>query len=142
MSLNAKLIDGGIFNDERGTLNFVNDFDLSPIKRFYFITNVNTDMIRALQGHQIESRWFYCTEGSFDVRLIKIDNWDQPSKKQQVEIFTLKASEPKVLYIPQGYLNGFKAFEDHSKLMILSNYMLGKIPDDSYRYDKKLWTNW
>ncbi len=142
MSLNAKLIDGGIFNDERGTLNFVNDFDLSPIKRFYFITNVNTDIIRAWQGHQKESRWFYCTEGSFDVRLIKIDNWDQPSKKQQVEIFILKASEPRVLYIPKGYLNGFKAFEDNSKLMVLSNYILGEIPNDSYRYDKKLWTNW
>lgn len=139
---NAKLIEGGIFSDERGTLSFVNAFNLLLVKRFYFISNVNIDVIRAWQGHKIESRWFYCTEGSFDVRLIKIDNWDCPSKIQRVEKYILNANEPSVLYIPKGYLNGFKAFEDNSKLMILSDYRLNEISGDDYRYDKELWTNW
>lgn len=142
MSLNAKIIDGGVFSDERGTLDFVNDFDLSPIKRFYFTTNANIGFVRAWQGHKVESRWFYCIRGSFDVRLVKIDNWDQPSKEQIVKKFILRASIPQVLHIPKGYLNGFRALEDESKLMVLSNYKLGEIPDDSYRYDKELWTNW
>ena len=77
-SVIAKIIEGGVFTDERGTINFVNDFDLSPIKRFYVTTNYSTDIIRAWQGHQIESRWFYCVQGSLDVRLIKIDNCENP----------------------------------------------------------------
>lgn len=141
-SLNAKLIDGGNFRDLRGSINFVNDFDLSPIKRFYTTTNASIDVIRAWQGHKIESRWFYCVQGSFDVRLIKIDNWENPSKIQLLEKFKISANNPEVLHIPKGYINGFKALENNSQILIFSDYKLNEIADDNYRFDKKLWTNW
>lgn len=47
MMITAKIIKGNIFTDERGMLKFMNDLDMSPIKRFYSIQNANTDIVRA-----------------------------------------------------------------------------------------------
>lgn len=137
-----KLIDGGIFTDDRGSLQFVNDFDMSVIKRMYFTTHPFTDTIRAWQGHKIEKRWFFCVKGSFKVKLVKIDDWNNPSEECELFEFQLLESKPQVLYIPNGYANGFKAIEKNSKLMILSNYGLNEIEDDHYRYDNTKWANW
>ena len=73
------IIEGGKFKDDRGEIRFVNDFDMTEVKRFYTIFHPDTSIIRAWQGHKIETRWFYCTEGIFDIRAVKIDNWGNPS---------------------------------------------------------------
>ena len=70
--MRPELIEGGIFEDERGALSHVNDFDLSKIKRMYVTSNANTSFVRAWMAHKIESRWFFCTQGSptgFDPRM-------------------------------------------------------------------------
>ena len=84
-----KLTQGGVFSDDRGTLQFVNDFDMTPIKRMYFTTNITTDVVRAWQGHKIEKRWFYCVKGSFKIKLVQIDNWETPSLDCKVFDFNL-----------------------------------------------------
>ncbi len=133
--MNPKLIKGGIHNDSRGQIDFVNDLDLTAVKRMYFTTNANTSIIRAWQGHKIESRWFICVRGSFKVQLVEIDNWENPSNNCKKTEYTLTENKPEVLYIPKGFLNGFQAIEDNSKLMILSNYKLNVNPNDNYRFD-------
>ncbi len=137
-----KLISGGVFKDHRGSIQFVNDFNMSLIKRMYFTTHPSTDTVRAWQGHTIESRWFFCVQGGFTVKLVKIDNWLNPSDDCQVLDYTLSEASPQVLYIPPGYVNGFKAQEENSKLMIMSNYGLGEIEDDQHRFESNKWTNW
>ena len=52
---------------------------MSPIKRVYFTTHYDIEVVRAWQGHTIESRWFRCVKGSFNVKLVEIDNWENPS---------------------------------------------------------------
>lgn len=136
------LIEGGVFSDHRGTLQFINDFDMSVIRRMYFTTHPNVETIRAWQGHKAESRWFFCVKGSFKVKLVKIDNWDNPSDDCELFEFELSENIPQVLHIPNGYANGFKANEEDSKLMILSNYGLGDIEDDHFRFESNKWTNW
>jgi dTDP-4-dehydrorhamnose 3,5-epimerase-like enzyme len=133
------IITGGFFEDTRGRLDFVNDFDLTEIKRMYFTTNSEVGFFRGWQGHEIESRWFHCVKGKFEICLIKIDNWESPSNNLLEEIFVLKASEPQVLYIPAGYVNGFSSLEENSKLMILSNFKLGENPNDDFRYENDKW---
>ena len=64
------IIKGGNYTDERGGLEFYNDFDMSQIKPVYFTTHFDTEVIRAWQGHTIESRWFCSVKGSFQVKLI------------------------------------------------------------------------
>ncbi len=100
------LIQGGIFSDERGTLNYVNDFSLQKIQRFYTITQSPESGPRAWQGHKTEAKYFYCLKGSFAIRLVKIINWENPENNPEIKSFTLSEfqsiiiSIKKMIYIP------------------------------------------
>jgi len=133
------LIDGGFFEDDRGRLDFVNDFDASEIKRMYFITNTMVDFFRGWQGHKIETRWFFCVKGKFEIKLVEIDNWANPANNIEPEVYILEEENPKVLYIPKGYLNGFKSLEKNSKLMVFSDFKLGINPNDDVRFESDKW---
>jgi len=137
-----KIISGQNYIDERGVINFFNEFDMSPIKRVYFATHFDLNVVRAWQGHIIESRWFLCLKGSFIVKLVKIDNWKNPSNNLKVYEYELSSKKNKVLYIPNGFVNGFKALEVNSKLMIMSNYGFNEIENDQVRFDQNKWTKW
>lgn len=136
------VIKGGKHTDERGEIQFVNEFDLSEVKRFYTIFHPNTSIIRAWQGHKKETRWFFCTEGLFDVRVVKIDDWLSPSKNLKVQKFKLDSNEPVVLKIEKGHVNGFKALTNNSKLISFSDFSLSENNDDDFRFESNKWTNW
>lgn len=136
------IISGKSYTDERGELEFYNDFDMSPIKRVYFTTHIDTEVIRAWQGHTIQSRWFISVKGSFIVKLVEIENWENPSDDLKVFEYKLTADKQEILYIPNGYVNGFKALQTDSKLMIMSNYDFNEIENDEFRFDKNKWAKW
>jgi dTDP-4-dehydrorhamnose 3,5-epimerase len=137
-----KIISGGNYTDERGQLEFFNDFDMSPIKRVYYTTHFDTVTVRAWQGHKIESRWFICVKGSFTVKLVEIDDWVCPSDSLKVYEYELSADKQEVLCIPSGFANGFRALEVNAKLMIMSNYGFNEIDNDQKRFDQNKWTKW
>lgn len=134
-----RLITGGLHTDSRGTISFINDFDLSAVKRMYMIEHSDTSTVRAWQGHKVEQKWFVVTAGSFKVGLIAPDNWNEPSDILPVQEFTLYAGEPSVLHIPGGYLNGFKALEPNSKMTVFSDATVEESKADDYRFDKDKW---
>ncbi|MFD1062567.1 WxcM-like domain-containing protein [Winogradskyella litorisediminis] len=136
------LIKGGVFKDQRGKLDFFNDFDAKQIKRIYFTTHFDTKVIRAWQGHKVESRWFVCTNGSFQIKLVEIDNWQNPSNNLPIKEFKLSANSKQILHIPNGFVNGFRALEDNSQLMIMANYEFGEIENDEVRFNYNKWTTW
>lgn len=142
MNKSKRLIQGDTYIDDRGKLDYFNNFDMSPIKRVYFTTHFNLDVVRAWQGHTIESRWFICVSGSFNIKLIEIDNWEAPSNLLTVENYVLNSEKKQVLYIPNGYVNGFRALKTDSKLMIMSNYNFNEIKDDQIRFDQNKWNEW
>jgi hypothetical protein len=39
-----------------------------------------------------------------------------------------------ILHVPQGYVSSIQALEESSKLLLMSDYLLGEISDE-YRYD-------
>jgi dTDP-4-dehydrorhamnose 3,5-epimerase-like enzyme len=125
-----KITKGNSHTDSRGTLFFNNDFDASVIKRFYIIENQNTDFIRAWQGHKIEQRWFSAVQGSFKIQLICIDNWEKPSKSSEQFGFVLQAEKMDVLHIPQGYVSSIQSLEEGSKLLVMSDYLIGEVNDE------------
>lgn len=129
-----EIIKGESHTDCRGTLFYNNDFDVSAIKRMYVIENQSNDFVRAWQGHQIEQRWFSVVKGSFRIQLIAIDNWERPSKDLQRLTFKLHSEKLDVLYIPSGYVSSIQSLEQGSKLLALSDFLLGAIQDD-YRYE-------
>ena len=51
--------------DHRGVLVFANEFNTSLFKRCYHITHDKTNVIRACQKHQNESKAFWITKGEF-----------------------------------------------------------------------------
>ena len=136
------IIKGRNYTDERGELEFFNEFDMSPIKRVYFTTHCDIEVVRAWQGHTIESRWFCCVNGSFNVKLVEIDNWENPSDYLKVFEYELTSEKQEILYIPNGFVNGFKALKADSKLMIMSNYGFNEIENDQIRFNQNKWTKW
>ena len=136
------IIQGRTHEDERGKLIFFNDFDMLPVKRFYVIEHPNTEIVRAWQGHKKEQKWFYVIAGGFKVVLVQPDDWKNPSLELEAEEYVLKAEDNRVLYIPGGRANGFKALSPGSKMMVFSSFTVEESSGDNYRYDKTLWYNW
>lgn len=132
--MTPKIINGSSSSDDRGIVSYNNDFDATVIKRLYFIENINTDFIRAWQGHKVEQRWFSVTKGSFQIKLIKIDNWDNPSKELDIISFIIDDKKFDLLYIPQGYVTSIQSLDKGSKLLVMSDYLLKEI-NDEYRFN-------
>ena len=134
-----KIIEGGIHSDERGTLSFINDFDLEQIRRMYIIEPANTDLIRAWQGHQKEEKYFFVLQGSFTIGLVEIDDWPNPSTELVPTFIELNANNPKVLCVPGGYANGIKSNSKGSRLMVFSSSVLADSNGDEYRFPESYW---
>ncbi|KIA89111.1 sugar epimerase [Kaistella jeonii] len=128
--MKAKIISGNRHQDDRGTICFNNDFNALGIKRVYTIQNVDSNFIRGWQGHQIEQRWFSAVSGSFKIKLIEIDSWENPSKDLRVLEFILSAENLDVLHIPQGFVTSIQAIDDQSKLLVFADYELGEVQDE------------
>jgi dTDP-4-dehydrorhamnose 3,5-epimerase-like enzyme len=137
--MEPKIIEGSIFSDSRGSVSFVNDFKFTDIARFYVITNSEENPIRAWQGHKLDSKNFYCVQGSFKVSFVKIDNWEQPSKDLKVESVILKSCQSNVLHIPYGYANAVESLEKDSKLISFSTLPLDQAPNDDVRFEPNYW---
>lgn len=134
-----QLIKGNIHEDHRGIVRFVNDFHFENVKRFYTITHPDTSIIRAWQGHKLETKYFYVTKGSFLINWIEIDSWEQPSKDLFINKHMLKATQSEILIIPPGHVNGFKALEADSILMVFSHMLLEDSKNDDYRFTQDYW---
>jgi dTDP-4-dehydrorhamnose 3,5-epimerase-like enzyme len=133
------LIKGNSYTDERGTLQFNNDFNALGIKRHYTIQNRDTEFVRGWQGHKIEQRWFSVVLGSFQIKLIAIDDWVRPSLNLEQYHFILNSQNMDVLHVPAGYVSSIQALEPSSKLLLMSDYALGEI-EDEYRFDINYFT--
>lgn len=141
MQFPAKL-EGGVFEDERGKLVYNNLFDMTHVKRFYSISHPDTLTIRAWQGHKAESKWFHCIRGSFRIKLVKIDNWETPSKTLPIQTLTLSEGTGQVLHVPSGYANGFQAGAADSMLLVFSDQPLSSSQNDDFRYSPDYWGQW
>ncbi|UEQ78721.1 WxcM-like domain-containing protein [Chryseobacterium arthrosphaerae] len=128
-----EFIEGGKYSDVRGNLFFNNEFNTSEIKRIYCIENTETDFIRGWTGHKIEQRWFSAVLGSFTIKLVKINDWEAPSRELEILEYELNAEKLDVLHIPSGYASAIQANEKGAKLLVMANYSLGEI-DDEYRF--------
>ncbi len=128
-------IQGGIAKDHRGQIRFVNEFDMSLVKRFYIIKNSDLELVRGWRAHRIEQRWFYVLSGSFSVDLVKIDNWDKPSQDLDINKKVLNSKDNTVLHIPAGYGTTFQALEENSEILVFADHHLDHAANDDYTYN-------
>lgn len=136
-----KLINGGNAKDERGEIRFVNDFDMTDIKRFYIIKNADTELVRGWRGHRFGQRWFYVLSGSFSIDVVKIDDWDHTSRYLNVENHALSASSSALLYLPKGYATAIRALEAGSELLTYADQSLAESISDDYTYSLDYFIN-
>ena len=134
-----ELIEGGIYGDERGELSFVNDFNFKDVVRFYTIKNKDLSVIRAWQGHQYETKYFYVLEGSFLISLILIDDWINPSRDLEPTSIVLTSNKSQILKVPGGYANGIKSLEEESKLIVYSDFTIEQSQKDNFRFESDFW---
>lgn len=142
MDAKLEIITGKQHIDVRGILNFFNDFDMNLVKRMYTIEHPDINIVRAWQGHKIETKWFLVLTGAFKIVLVKPNNWVLPDANADYQEYILHSNISQILKIPGGHASGFKAIEPGSKLMIFSDLDTEESLDDDYRFDKKLWYNW
>jgi len=126
---------GGIAKDQRGQIRFVNEFDMSLVKRFYIIKNDNISLIRGWRAHRIEQRWFYVLSGEFVIDIVKIDNWEMPNPNLPVLRIRLKADKMELLHVPAGYGTAFRAEVADSELLVFADYPISNAPLDDYTWD-------
>ncbi|KGE14291.1 WxcM-like domain-containing protein [Sphingobacterium deserti] len=134
-------IQGGIAQDDRGDIRFVNEFDMSEVKRFYIIKNADTDLIRGWRAHRIEQRWFYVLSGSFALDLVQIDDWHTPSRNLSVERKVLKARSMQILHIPAGYGTAFQAMEADSELLVFADHGIEHAAKDDFTWPEPYFEN-
>lgn len=130
MLMQPLIIKGNRHQDERGTLIFNNDFNALGVKRVYTIENAGLESKRAWQGHRVEQRWFSSISGSFEIKLVEIDEWENPSKELPILKFILTAESLDVLHIPGGFATSIQALEKDSKLLVFADYQLGELQDE------------
>ncbi|ERJ57733.1 WxcM-like domain-containing protein [Sphingobacterium paucimobilis] len=129
-----EIIQGGIASDHRGAIRFVNEFDMTQVKRFYIIQNKDTELVRGWRAHRIEQRWFYVLSGSFMLDTVQIDNWEQASPNLDIERRVLKAEDKQVIHMPIGYGTAFQALEEGSELLVFADYGIEHAPQDNYTW--------
>ena len=136
------LIKGDLSVDDRGELMFVNQFNMELVKRFYVVSNHKQGFIRAWHAHKFESKYVFVVDGTALISTVQIDNWNNPSSNLAIDKFVLTAKKPSILYIPNGYANGFKTLSIDTKIIFFSTSTLGDSIDDDYRFDAYKWNPW
>lgn len=134
------IYSGNHHKDDRGIITYNNNFDASLIKRIYTIENHSIEFIRGWQGHQVEQRWFAAMKGSFEIAVIKVDDFNNPDKDLAIEKTILTDDNLTYLHIPPGCITAIKSLEENSKLLVLSDYALGEI-EDEYRFPLDYFNN-
>ena len=139
-NISPKIIKGGSHTDFRGRISFVNDFKLEGVNRFYTIHHPDTSIVRAWQGHTQESKYYYPVKGSWIIAWVKME-FDKPEEEWEAEIIKLKATDNKLIYLPPGYANGFKALEKGS-IIIGFSAPGEKEEKEILRWPSEKWLDW
>ncbi|MVZ63652.1 WxcM-like domain-containing protein [Sphingobacterium humi] len=136
-----KFVQGGAFNDSRGSVRFVNDFNMEAVKRFYLIKNANNEIIRGWRGHRYENRWFYVGSGSFLLYLVKIENWHEPDRTKEINRVMISATDNKVLHVPPGYGMAIKSLEYNSELITFADSIVENSDKDNFTWELGYFVN-
>lgn len=129
-----QIIQGGISEDQRGQIRYVNGFDMTLVKRFYIIKNSDTDLVRGWRGHRIEQRWFYALSGGFSIDLVQIDNWENASPDLTIETRCLKEGSQQILHVPAGYGTALRALHPDSQLLVFADRNIEHAVNDDYTW--------
>jgi len=125
--------------DDRGFLTQIWDTDLATeIKRIYAVENFNKDIVRGFHHHRKEWKYFYVLRGS--AKFVTVSSINQ----EDIQKFVLSDKMPAILIVPPNHYNGWKALEDNTILIGMSNFTLKESLQDDQRispvaFGKDIW---
>ncbi len=134
-----RLIDGGLHVDARGTVGFVNTFDLKGVDRFYWIVAREPNVFRGWIGHRRDQKWFSVLSGTVEVFVVKPDDWKSPCRHLATQNYLLTASKPQVLHVPAGYATGSMDKTGGSILVVHSSGKIEQARTDEFRWPAEYW---
>ncbi len=127
-------IKGNLLSDHRAIIRFVDDFNLGGIKKFYAISHPDTSVLRAWQGHERETIYLFVASGSFLINWIEHGNWENPGKELPGSFKIMSDKKSEILKIAPGHVNGLKALQADSTLIIFSDMYLHESKLDDFRF--------
>jgi len=136
------VITGGRAVDDRGTLGFINGFDLSEFKRFYTVQNHEAGFIRAWHGHLKEAKAILVLQGAALICAVRMTDTSTPSKDEPVKRVVLSDVNTAAFFIPAGFANGFKTLTPDTIILVLSSTTLDESLNDDYRFPFDYWNPW
>jgi dTDP-4-dehydrorhamnose 3,5-epimerase-like enzyme len=129
------IIKGGVAVDDRGVVTFCNEFDMTPIKRFYMLENHTEGFVRAWHGHLKEAKWVTVLSGTAIVGAVRVVIEEDLHSHLEKDYYRyVLHANGDVLYIPPGYANGCKNLVDNTLVMHFSNMGLGEAEYDDFRF--------
>jgi dTDP-4-dehydrorhamnose 3,5-epimerase-like enzyme len=121
-----ELLRGGVAIDDRGSVAFVNDLNISDFRRAYTVSNHDTGLVRAWHGHRLERK----------------DDWTSPSPDLPIYRYVLAERSPSAVLIPAGYANGFMNLAPDTRICFFSSSTLEESTEDDIRFPSRLWDPW
>lgn len=133
-----KIIKGQKFFDDRGKMVFNNDFNFSDygIKRFYTIRHNQFGFVRAYHGHKIESKFCICNDGVFRIVLFPLESYSRIENQivgKNAKTYILNCEDGDILYVPNGYYNGFQNLSEVGTITFYSTTTLYESKNDDFR---------
>jgi dTDP-4-dehydrorhamnose 3,5-epimerase len=141
--MEPKLIEGGLYIDDRGELRAANDFSFYNVQRFYQVENHCTGTIRAWHGHKHEGKYVYVAQGTAIIGAVKLP--DEPAtclSQYTAQRFVMSAKKPQILWIPPGYANGSMSLDADTIIMYFSTAKLEESKSDDIRFNWLTWDIW
>ena len=73
--------------------------------------------------------------------VVKIDNWENPSRDLLVERLVLKAENQEVVHLTAGFATAFQATEKDSELLVFADKGIEHASFDDYTYSTDYFLN-
>jgi len=130
-----QVINGNLFIDDRGSIAFVNDFNMRNIRRIYTVYHEKPGMIRAWHAHNVECKFAFVIDGTFLFGAVNLET-------EKVDKFVLSDKQPKLLFVPSGYANGFMNLTATGIIQFFSTSTLEESKGDDTRFSWDKWNIW
>jgi dTDP-4-dehydrorhamnose 3,5-epimerase-like enzyme len=118
--------------DDRGVLDMIYDQNQMPlaVRRVYAVWNFSKDTIRGFHKNFDECKYFYVVRGSVKFVVMKQLEGDTVMPESQIQEIILSDKVPEILVIPPETWTGWKALEEGTILIGLSDKQLSDHVDE------------
>lgn len=104
--------------------------------------NHSVSFVRAWHGHRRERKLVTVVAGSALICCVKVDDWEQPSTKVDINRYVISAERPSALYIPSGYANGAMTLTSRTTICYFSDVSVADSGKDDFRFPARYWNPW